>query len=171
MDFANTFRRSYLNIHSIYLKSIRDVIAQQYHISGKASEGILEKIEIDQNYFGKIRSNWRGDEEKAFRNLRNSWYHECALRYPFEAYDKVCMKFAPWKTIQFYYAIYTSASAIVRCCNNQEELTHEKVLRIFGELIMRLKLGINFLSLLSESMWKMERLIHHSKILSTGNMV
>ena len=72
MNLAQKFRANYLNIHEKYLKSIADVITWSYWDSTRSvSEGILDKIEVDQNYFDTIRSSWRGDEEKAFRN-RNS---------------------------------------------------------------------------------------------------
>lgn len=146
MNLAQEFRANYLNTHEKYLKSIADVIKWSYWDSARSvSEGILGKIEVDQNYFDGIGSSWRGDEEKAFRNLRNSWYHECALRYPFEAEDIDRMKFAPWKIIQFYYVIYTASSAIVRCYDNSEQLSHGKVMNILtSNIIMQPKLGIKF---------------------------
>ncbi len=146
MNLAQKFRANYLNTHEKYLKSIADVITWSYGNRVRSvSEGILDKMEVDQNYFDKIGSSWRGDEEKAFRNLRNSWYHECALRYPFDAEDIDRMKFAPWKIIQFYYAIYTASSAIVRCYDNSEQLSHVKVMNILtSNIIMQPKLGIRF---------------------------
>jgi len=145
MDLAQEFRENYLNTHEKYLKSIADVITQLYWGGGCVSKGILDEMEVDQNYFDKIRSSWKGDEEKAFRNLRNSWYHECALNYPFEAEGIDRMKFAPWKIIQFYYATYTASSAIVRCYDNSEQLKHEKLMNILtSNIIMQPKLGIRF---------------------------
>ena len=146
MNLAQKFRANYLNTHEKYLKSIADVITWSYGNRVRSvSEGILNKIEVDQNYFNQIGSSWKGDEEKAFRNLRNSWYHECALRYPFEAEGIDRMKFAPWKIIQFYYVIYTASSAIVRCYDNSEQLSHVKVMNILtSNIIMQPKLGIRF---------------------------
>ena len=148
MNLAQKFIDDYFNTHAKYLKSIADVIKWSYWDSARSvtiSEGILDKMEVDQNHFDTIRSSWKGDEEKAFRNLRNSWYHECALRYPFEAEDIDRMKFAPWKIIQFYYVIYTASSAIVRCYDNSEQLSHGKVMNILtSNIIMHPKLGIKF---------------------------
>jgi len=145
MELAKRFIGSYLNTHGQYLKSICDVI----RVVQGGSKEILNNIKVDHIYFDKIRSNYTGDEERAFRNLRNSWYHECALHYPFDVNGndatKIRMKFAPWKIIQFYYSVYTAASAIVRCYSSAEKLSHEKTLSILtNNFVKNPKLGTDF---------------------------
>ena len=41
------------------------------------------------------------DEIPEFRNLRNCWYNECALNYPFDNLDER-IKFASWKIMLEY---------------------------------------------------------------------
>jgi uncharacterized membrane protein YfbV (UPF0208 family) len=77
----------------------------------------------------RMRALNRFDEARALRNLRNSWYHECALNYPQESDDR--MKFAPWKIIQFFYAVYSALSAIVRCFDDRTRLTQQITLNEF----------------------------------------
>jgi len=145
---AKQFVDSFLNTHIKYLKSINDVIVALYTSKDGAPKGILDEIVIDQRYFNEIGSRWNGNEKKAFLNLRNAWYHECALRYPFEGEEDIAkarMKFASWKIVQFYYAVYVAASAIVRCYYSSEKLGHERVLSIFANKFIRHpKFGIKF---------------------------
>lgn len=69
------------------------------------------------------------DEARALRNLRNSWYHECALTYPQNLDDR--MKFAPWKIIQFFYAVYSALSAVIRCFDSRPRLRQQTALDEF----------------------------------------
>jgi len=69
------------------------------------------------------------DEARALGNLRNSWYHECALNYPDDLDER--LKFAPWKMIQFFYTIYSALSAIVRCFDNRPRLRQQTALDEF----------------------------------------
>lgn len=68
------------------------------------------------------------------RNLRNSWYHECAFNYPEDRSER--LKFAPWQIIQFYYVMYTALSAIVRCFDNRPNLSQRAALRLFTDDIV-----------------------------------
>jgi hypothetical protein len=147
-SLASRFIDSFLDKHIRYLKSIHDVIVTLYRSKDGVRKGILDEISVDKAYFDEIKVSWNGNEKKAFLNLRNAWYHECALGYPFGADEdnvKARMKFASWKIVQFYYAVYTAASAIVRCYYSPDKLNHEKALRILtNNFIKHPKLGINF---------------------------
>ena len=128
------FRERYLNTHEKYLKSIADVIG---HLFGPK--------------YGRRIENWKGScsrilpklipagnlqkrkdveyETIHFRNLRNCWYHECALNYPLDNIDSR-LRFAAWKIIQCYYAVFSSIASLVRLENTQLK-GHDKILNFY----------------------------------------
>jgi len=70
------------------------------------------------------------EEEPQFRNLRNCWYHECALNYPSESPDERLL-FAAWKIIQCYYTVFSSIASIVTCFKPKRK-SHNATLNIFA---------------------------------------
>jgi hypothetical protein len=91
--------------------------------------------------------NFKGDKEKAIRNLTNSWYHECALSYPEDVINdnneveksnlRERMMFAGWKIIQFYYSIYDSMSAVVRCFETKYMKNQKVAINAFNKILER----------------------------------
>lgn len=124
------FRDRYLNTHETYLKSIADVIAHLYEWrhghSERCNSMILRLIPT-----GMLQKREDIDEEEPqFRNLRNCWYHECALTYPPGLPDER-MLFAAWKIIQCYYAVFSSIASLVTCFKPKRK-SHDATLNIFA---------------------------------------
>lgn len=71
-----------------------------------------------------------GHETLEFRNLRNCWYHECALNYPFESLDER-LRFASWKIIQCYYSVFSAIASLV-CCYHPPQKSPDKTFNIYG---------------------------------------
>lgn len=127
---SEIFRQRYLNTHGTYLKSIADIIARLYEWQGEHEERCAKMVSclIDA---GKMRKRRDIDEEEPqFRNLRNSWYHECALNYP-PQYPNERLLFAAWKIIQCYYTVFSSIASLVTCFKPRRK-SHEATLNIFA---------------------------------------
>ena len=73
-------------------------------------------------------------EQPEFRNLRNSWYHEVALRYPDDF--EMRLIFSGWKVIQCYYSVYAAVSSLVRCVYPVGQLGQKKTLSIYSKEIL-----------------------------------
>ena len=82
-ELPNTFRERYLQTHSRYLKSIADIIANNYdwRDEEKATVNMVSQL-VSQNPRFREERRDPGHETPEFRNLRNCWYNECALNYP-----------------------------------------------------------------------------------------
>ncbi len=142
-DLQKAFRERYLDTHEKYLGSISTLILHDYVNDANKRDfwipfKICRIIKVNKAYFKNIKRLKLGNEEKSIRNIQNSWFNECALRYPTKLpgyeeslLEKERMKFAPWKIIQFYYTIYASMSAIVRCVNSTPNLGHKRMINIF----------------------------------------
>ena len=99
---AQAFRARYLDTHEKYLDSIATLLMQCTNPTSLATgQFMLRHVTSVKTICSQMRVLNNFDEAKALRNLRNSWYHECALIYPGDLSDR--MKFAPWKIIQFFY--------------------------------------------------------------------
>lgn len=149
MELAKRFYQRYLDTHHQYLNSISDLTTEMFLDVHKKwdtslSEGIFNSVKINKEFFEKSKQKREGNEEKAMQNMQNAWFTECALRHPVDEL-KERMKFASWKIVQFYYTIYTSISAMVRCIYRKEGVGHTKILMIFSmNLLTHPKLGGNF---------------------------
>lgn len=135
-ELPELFRERYLNTHEVYLKSIADLIHHLYqgNLQDEATEMIFRLIDAPKM---KRRLDTE-DETSHFRNLRNCWYHECALNYPPNDLDER-MRFAAWKIIQSYYAVFSSIASLV-CCDHPERKSISKTLYIFaGEFLCHSK--------------------------------
>lgn len=129
-SIASVFRTRYLDTHEKYLDSIATLlVACNNHASLETGQFILRRVQSVETICSQMRVLNSFDEGRALRNLRNSWYHECALNYPQDLDDR--MKFAPWKIIQFFYTIYSALSAIVRCFDNRSRLRQQIALDEF----------------------------------------
>jgi len=129
-SIASAFRTRYLDTHEKYLDSIATLLgACNNHTSLETGQFMLRRVASVKTICSQMRALNSFDEARALRNLRNSWYHECALNYPQDLDDR--MKFAPWKIIQFFYAIYSALSAIVRCFDNRPMLRQQIALNEF----------------------------------------
>lgn len=127
------FRKRYLETHEKYLKSIADVIVYLYGnrswkekcekmLSRLISAGELGERKIDTEH-----------ETTHFRNLRNCWYHESALNYPYgEENMDSRLKFAAWKIIQCYYSIFSAICSLVYSFHKSQKKSHEKILNIYA---------------------------------------
>lgn len=124
------FRERYLNTHGIYLKSIADIIAHLYCWRYPHEE----RCKIMTSHLlkaGKMKRMKDVDEEEPqFRNLRNSWYHECSLNYPSDSLNERS-RFAAWKIIQCYYAVFSSIASLVTCFKPKRK-SHDATLNIFA---------------------------------------
>lgn len=134
-DFLNklpeVFRKRYLQTHGVYLKDIADIIATTYHIVNweKGSDNMILKLLAQKASLDEKRED-PGHETLEFRNLRNCWYHECALNYPFEDLDDR-LRFASWKIIQCYYSVFSSIASLV-CCYHPPQKSPLKTFNIYG---------------------------------------
>lgn len=130
-QLPEVFRERYLQTHSVYLKSIADIIAMMYKTVNlrKASINMVQKLVTQGAKLHEKRQD-PGHETLEFRNLRNCWYHECALNYPFKNLDKR-LKFASWKIIQCYYSVFASIASLV-CCYFPPQKSPIKTLNIYG---------------------------------------
>lgn len=126
------FRERYLNTHSIYLKSIADVIQVQYYKRNSMKLATMNMIQTlrEQRATHKKKRKDSNDETPEFRNLRNCWYHECSINYPYDAIDER-LKFASWKIIQCYYSVFASVASIV-CCHHEPKKSIDKTLSIYA---------------------------------------
>lgn len=132
---ASAFRARYLNTHEKYLDSIATLLTQCNNPKSLATgQFMLGHVTLVKTICSQMRVLNKFDEAKALRNLRNSWYHECALIHPEDLNDR--MKFAPWKIIQFFYVIYSALSAVVRCFDNHPNLRQQTALNEFTTKII-----------------------------------
>lgn len=133
-SLPQVFRERYLDTHEKYLKSIADVIGYLFGpIYGDTIEDWREpcrKMLLKLIPAGNLpkRKDFE-DETPHFRNLRNCWYHECALHYPLDTIDNR-LRFAAWKIIQCYYVVFSSIASLVRLEDTQLK-GHDKVLNFY----------------------------------------
>jgi hypothetical protein len=132
--------------HSNYVNSIADLIRFKYkYDDDRTFRKILPFVEKNEVFFRKIQSTSVGDKKLALRNLRNAWYNEASFHEP-TGYGKIkYTKFLPWKTVMFYYSIFTSLSAMVRCVYSDESFSgHNIMINVFTKQILSRKgLSIN----------------------------
>lgn len=140
-DRIETRFQNYLRSYHACLNSISDLLTSELYqrVTESREKGLLKGLvflSINDDFVRKMREKDTGDLDKAKKNLLNSWYHECALRYPFEENTShLRMKFASWKIIQFYYAIFTGLSAINRTFY-RKRWNHDTALDLFLERIL-----------------------------------
>lgn len=129
MDIRGDFYANYLSTHHRYLDGIWAL-------------GIpSQTITVPQDVISSFRNINRSDQEKSLKNLRNAWYHECSFMFQYDNQDE-WLKFASWRIIQFYYSIYCMISAMIRCVDNNPEISHVKMLNRFTtEFVMNSKLN------------------------------
>lgn len=133
-NLPQVFRKRYLDTHERYLKSIADIIGYLFGPKyGKTIEDWREcciKMLLRLIPAGQLpRRNDVGFETLHFRNLRNSWYHECALHQPIDNIDERLL-FAAWNIVQCYYAVFSSIASLVRL-KNTELKGHDKILSFY----------------------------------------
>lgn len=131
MKFLNMlpkiFVKRYLNTHAKYLKSIADIITHLYVKRFEDWEETCSRMLLRLIPSGGLpRRKDVEDETVHFRNLRNCWYHECALNYPFDDVDER-MRFAAWKIVQFYYTVFSSIASLV-CLDYPNRKSHDAVI-------------------------------------------
>jgi hypothetical protein len=125
------FVERYLNTHALYLKSIADVTAHLYDIFRGESERVWKNacrnmlVRLDRADSIPRRRD-TDFETFHFRNLRNCWYHESALYDPLDDIDSR-LRFAAWKIIQCYYAVFSSIASLV-CLDNTQYKSHDAIL-------------------------------------------
>jgi hypothetical protein len=111
-NISDHFRERFLDTHLDYLHSILYIIQKMYFEKDESPpEAMLNKILKQRPKIHKIKKD-SPFETSEFRNLRNCWYNECALNYPFDSLDER-MKFASWKIMQCYYTRALTLSALV----------------------------------------------------------
>src|SRR5712691_1781900 len=129
----NVFRERYLRIHDSCLKSISDLLATAYGRDHSADRNLrsakMIKILCKFKDPGIALKDSEDAESSYFRNLRNAWYHEFAMR-------NTNMQIAAWKIIQTYYSVYCSVSAIVRCFKLQGLRGHRPMLIEYGDSVV-----------------------------------
>jgi len=123
------FRKRYLSTHETYLKSIADIIAYLYEWQATHEERCFKMVSRLMSEDKMRKRKDIDEEEPQFRNLRNSWYHECALNYPPNPNERLL--FAAWKIIQCYYAVFSSIASLVTCFK-PEKKSHEATLNTFA---------------------------------------
>ena len=133
MDFLRelplAFRKRYLDTHENFLGSIADIIAYLYAEKGDWTITCNKMLLVLLTAGELSKRKDTGDETVHFRNLRNCWYHECALHHPLGDINER-MRFAAWKIIQCYYSVFSSIASLVRLKNTQVN-GHDKILNFF----------------------------------------
>lgn len=147
-NLARMFRERYLKTHESYLGSITDIITKNYggDMSKNQCGNILSTSQTFRAHDLSI-PEIPDEESLHFRNLRNAWYHECSLSYPTDLDTRI--KFAAWKIIECYYAIFASVASLVRCIhpNKEQRLGHKETLRVYAsELVAQRKFSGYFLT-------------------------
>jgi hypothetical protein len=129
-SLPEVFRERYLDTHERYLKSIADIIAHLYAKRYDDWKVACDRMLIRLARTGNLPRRWDvADETLHFRNLRNSWYHECALHHPIDDIDNRLL-FAAWKIIQCYYAVFSSIASLV-CLERPGLKSHDKILNFY----------------------------------------
>lgn len=134
----------YLHSYHKWLKSIADILVREYLIGsfGESRErryvnGLFSRVILEDNYISELKAHNKGNKIRAKRNLLNSWYNECTLRYPEKnIMDYESMKFASWKIIQFYYTIFTGLSSLNRDFYRGFWRNHNTAIDIFVENLL-----------------------------------
>ena len=136
-SLKNLFRERFLQSHLLYLNAISDILGQEY---GKGtpfngyfeslSKNMTENLLIGNRSSKSKQVDLEDEETMHFRNLRNSWYHECALNYP-ETLESQ-MKFPVWKVVQCYYSVLSSISTIVRCLDTTTASEPNKIFNTYS---------------------------------------
>ena len=107
-ELPQVFRERYLDTHHRYLKSIADVITHLYWTRFRGWKEPCRRMLLKLIPAGSLpKRKDVGHETIHFRNLRNCWYHECALHHPRGNVNRR-IRFAAWKIIQCYYAIFSA---------------------------------------------------------------
>ena len=133
-NLAQMFRDRYLDYHGECLGSIADIISTEYE-GNKPDEYRAHLILMLLKPNGQLGVSAPPDSEESesefFRNLRNAWYHEFAMR-------RTSVEIAPWKIIQAYYSVLCSISALVRCFypDREEGQGHKWILDKYSELFV-----------------------------------
>jgi hypothetical protein len=126
-NLPKIFVTRYLNTHAEYLKSFADIITHLYvpHYDDweEACSMMLARLPLNMSLPRREDVEF---ETLHFRNLRNCWYHECAMNYPFDDVDER-LRFAAWKIIQCYYSVFSSIASLV-CLEDSERKSIDTVL-------------------------------------------
>jgi hypothetical protein len=129
-SLPQVFRERYLDVHELYLKSIADVITYLYWKKRRGWKEPCRKMILKLIPAGNLpRRKDVGHETLHFRNLRNCWYHECALHHPLRNIDRR-LRFAAWKIIQCYYTVFSSIASLVRL-ENTDIKGHDRFLNFY----------------------------------------
>lgn len=92
------------------------------------------EVMIDKLLFQKPKITEKNVDTKkealAFRNLRNCWYNESALNYPYDNLEER-IKFASWKIMQCYYTVFSAIASLV-CCHYKEKRRIEATLNLYA---------------------------------------
>ena len=124
------FRERFLDTHLDYLHSISYIIQKMYFEKDEPPPVVMLNEILKQR--PKIRKKKKDSpfETSEFRNLRNCWYNECALNYPFDNLDER-MKFASWKIMQCYYTVFSAIASLV-CCHHEEQYDISKTVNLYA---------------------------------------
>lgn len=143
-ELPKVFRKRYLRTHDRYLKDLADIISTMYHISNweQGSNYMTLKL-LDQEVRLDEKRKDPEHETLEFRDLRNCWYHECALHHPFTDLDDR-LRFASWKIIQCYYSVFSAIASLV-CCYHPPQKSPMKTLNIYGREFLCNRRRRNFL--------------------------
>ena len=95
----------------------------------ETTEAMVNQL-IKQKPRVSVRKQDPPHEIPEFRNLRNCWYNECALNYPFDNLDER-IKFASWKIMQCYYTVFSAIASLV-CCHHEEQYAISKTLNLYA---------------------------------------
>ncbi len=137
-NLPDLFRKRYLNTHETYLKALGDVVAYHYLGWDRDQPNYAQLVAMLQvRRFPIHLTDVPAEEQPQFRNLRNAWYHELALRHP-DDFD-LRTKFAGWKIVEGYYSIFSSIAAVVRCIHPDGYLSHNQIIDVYSHEILASK--------------------------------
>ena len=134
LDISRLFRKRFLDTHYEYLHSIAYIIEKMYGEEEDKTSKMISQL-MKQKPKRPERKEDTPNETPEFRNLRNCWYNECALNYPFDSLDER-MKFASWKIMQCYYTIFSAIASVV-CCHYEEQHDVNKTLNLYANEFLR----------------------------------
>lgn len=129
-NLPDTFRERFLDTHFVYLYSISYIIRKMYGEKNleETTEAMVNQL-LNQKPRLSERKQDPPHEISEFRNLRNCWYNECALNYPFDNLDER-IKFASWKIMQCYYTVFHAIASLV-CCHHEEQHRISNTLNLY----------------------------------------
>jgi len=126
----NSDEQSVWGLNLAEVSNDSDVEQLKEHIIYATLESAVEDRDQLLGFFRNRSGSDRIYAKNAFRNLTNAWRDEYCLSDPVDAGPEERMKTAEWRITMCYYALYKSASAIIRTKDDSDlSNSHQATLR------------------------------------------